>query len=390
MLVRRSPQAASLGDLKLQLERDVFFGATTEIGYVPPDEVQLMDVSPKQIVSVATALIPFLEHDDANRALMGANMQKQAVPLVRAEAPYIGTGVEARAARDAADMIIAEDDGTVTEVDGDHITVEYKTQGRKVYRLLKFERSNQDTCINQKPRRAPRASKVKKGDILADGPSTDNGELALGKNLLVAFMPWEGYNFEDAIILCERLVKDDVLTSIHIHEHEIDARDTKLGPEEITRDIPNLSEEILADLDERGIIRIGAEVGPGDVLVGKVTPKGETELTPEERLLRAIFGEKAREVRDTCLKVPHGETGKVIDVKVFSRDEQPRAAARRQPAGAGLRRPRSARSAWATSWPAATATRASSPRSSRSRTCRSWPTAPRSTSSSTPSASRPA
>ena len=279
-----------------------------------------MDVSPRQIVSVATALIPFLEHDDANRALMGANMQKQAVPLLRAEAPYIGTGIEARAARDAADMILATDDGVVTEVDGRIITVEYKKQGRVSYRLHKFERSNQDTCINQRVR-VTEGQKVQKGDVLAEGPSTDNGELALGKNLLVAFMPWEGYNFEDAIILSERLVKDDVLTSIHIHEHEVDARDTKLGPEEITRDIPNLSEEILADLDERGIIRVGAEVGAGDVLVGKVTPKGETELTPEERLLRAIFGEKAREVRDTSLKVPHGETGKVIDVKVFSRDE---------------------------------------------------------------------
>jgi len=280
----------------------------------------MMDISPKQIVSVGTALIPFLEHDDANRALMGANMQKQAVPLVRAEAPFIGTGIEARVARDGGDIILAEDDGTVTEVDGDHITVEYAKRGKKIYRLAKFRRSNQDTCINQRPR-VQEGDRFKLGDVLADGPSTDQGELALGKNLLVAFMPWEGYNFEDAIILSERMVKDDVLTSIHIHSHEIDARDTKLGPEEITRDIPNLSEEILKDLDDRGIIRIGAEVGPGDVLVGKVTPKGETELTPEERLLRAIFGEKAREVRDTSLKVPHGEEGKVIDVKVFSRDE---------------------------------------------------------------------
>ncbi|NNK92314.1 MAG: DNA-directed RNA polymerase subunit beta, partial [Acidimicrobiia bacterium] len=320
VLVRRSPQAASLQDLRLQLEQDVFFGATTEISSVVPDEVQLMDVSPKQIISIATALIPFVEHDDANRALMGANMQRQAVPLIAAEAPYIGTGVEARAARDAANMIIAEEDGVVIELDGRTMTVEYKKAGKTAHRILKFERSNQDTSINQKPL-VREGESFKKGQILADGPSTDHGELALGKNLLVTFMAWEGYNFEDAIILSERLVKDDVLTSIHIHEHEIDARDTKLGPEEITRDIPNLSDDILADLDERGIIRIGAEVSPGDVLVGKVTPKGETELTPEERLLRAIFGEKAREVRDTSLKVPHGESGKVIDVKVFNRDD---------------------------------------------------------------------
>jgi DNA-directed RNA polymerase subunit beta len=320
VLVRRSPQAATLGDLKLQLERESFFGATTDVSEVPPNEVQLMDVSPKQIISVGTALIPFLEHDDANRALMGANMQKQAVPLVFAEAPYIGTGIESRAARDAAAMIIAADDGVVTGLSGDTMTIEYKKLGRRIYPLQRFERSNQDTCVNQRPV-VRQGDKVRNGDILANGPSTDNGELALGKNLLVAFMPWEGYNFEDAIILSERLVKDDVLSSIHIHEHEIDARDTKLGPEEITRDIPNLSEEILADLDERGIIRVGAEIDTGDVLVGKVTPKGETELTPEERLLRAIFGEKAREVRDTSLKVPHGESGKVIDVKVFTRDD---------------------------------------------------------------------
>ena len=320
ILVRRSPQAASLEDLRKMLEAEAFFGATTDIGYVPPTEVDFIDVSPKQIVSVATALIPFLEHDDANRALMGANMQRQAVPLIRAEAPYIGTGIENRAARDAADLIQAIDDGEVSDVSGDSITVQYKNEGKKVYRLAKFRRSNQDTSINQRPR-VEEGDRVKKGSILADGPSTDHGELALGKNLLVAFMPWEGYNFEDAIILSERLVKDDVLTSIHIKEHEVDARDTKLGPEEISRDIPNLSDDILADLDDRGIIRVGAEVGPGDVLVGKVTPKGETELTPEERLLRAIFGEKAREVRDTSLKVPHGEVGKVIDVKVFNRDD---------------------------------------------------------------------
>jgi DNA-directed RNA polymerase subunit beta len=320
VLVRRSPQAANLEDLKRMLEAESFFGATTDVAYVPPAEVDFIDVSPKQIVSVATALIPFLEHDDANRALMGANMQKQAVPLIRTEAPFIGTGIEDRAARDAADLIQALEDGEITEVTGDTITVQYSTLGKKIYRLAKFRRSNQDTCINQRPQ-VVEGQKVRAGTILADGPSTDAGELALGKNLLVALMPWEGYNFEDAIILSERLVRDDVLTSIHIHEHEVDARDTKLGPEEITRDIPNLSDDILADLDDRGIIRVGAEVGPGDVLVGKVTPKGETELTPEERLLRAIFGEKAREVRDTSLKVPHGENGKVIDVKVFNRDD---------------------------------------------------------------------
>jgi DNA-directed RNA polymerase subunit beta len=320
VLVRRSPQAASLEDLRKMLEAESFFGATTDIASVPPEEVQLMDVSPKQIVSVATALIPFLEHDDANRALMGANMQRQAVPLVRAEAPYIGTGIEDRAARDAADLIQSTGEGEVLEVSGASIVVNYKEGGKRVYPLSKFRRSNQDTCINHRAR-VKEGDKIVKGTILADGPSTDHGELALGKNLLVALMPWEGYNFEDAIILSERLVKDDVLTSIHIHEHEVDARDTKLGPEEISRDIPNLSDDILRDLDDRGIIRVGAEVGPGDVLVGKVTPKGETELTPEERLLRAIFGEKAREVRDTSLKVPHGESGKVIDVKVFTRED---------------------------------------------------------------------
>jgi DNA-directed RNA polymerase subunit beta len=296
-----------------------------ELAYVDPNEVDYMDVSPKQIVSVATALIPFLEHDDANRALMGANMQRQAVPVLRPTAPFIGTGVEERAARDAGDLVIAEGTGTVTDVAGESITVDYEANGSRrggktTYRLSKFRRSNQGTCINQKPL-VSIGDPVREGDILADGPSTHNGELALGKNLLVAFMSWKGHNFEDAIVISERLVKDDVLTSIHIEEHEIDARDTKLGAEEITRDIPNLSEDILKDLDERGIIRIGAEVGPGDILVGKVTPKGETELTPEERLLRAIFGEKAREVRDTSLKVPHGETGKVIDVREFSREK---------------------------------------------------------------------
>jgi DNA-directed RNA polymerase subunit beta len=325
VLVRRSPTGASVRVGATATS----YGSTSEIDYVPPAEVDLMDVSPKQIVSVCTALIPFIEHDDANRALMGANMQKQAVPLLVPEAPYIGTGIEARAARDAGDVLLALGDGVVTEVTGEHVTVEYAPGqtdsrgfelGRRVHPVPKFRRSNQNTCINAKIL-VDEGERVKAGDVLADGPSTQRGELALGKNLLVAFMPWEGYNFEDAIILSERLVRDDVLTSIHIEEHEVDARDTKLGAEEITRDIPNLSEEILADLDERGIIRIGAEVGPGDVLVGKVTPKGETELTPEERLLRAIFGEKAREVRDTSLKVPHGESGKVIDVRVFSRDD---------------------------------------------------------------------
>ena len=260
---------------------------------------------------------------------MGANMQKQAVPLLVPEAPFVGTGIEARAAQDAGEVIVAEGSGVVTKITGDTVTIEYKAGqrsrseqalGRVTYGLAKFQRSNQNTCINQKLLVAE-GDEVELGDIIADGPSTYLGELALGKNLLVAFMPWEGYNYEDAIILSERLVKDDVLTSIHIEKHEIDARDTKLGAEEITRDIPNLSEEILSDLDDRGIIRIGAEVGPGDILVGKVTPKGETELTPEERLLRAIFGEKARDVRDTSLKVPHGESGKVIDVQVFTRDE---------------------------------------------------------------------
>ena len=320
VLVRRSPQAASLDDLRKMLEAESFFGATTDIASVTPEEVDFIDVSPKQIVSVATALIPFLEHDDANRALMGANMQRQAVPLVRAEAPFVGTGIERRIALDGADVVLAEDDGEVVEISGDMIVMKYASKSKKSeHKLMKFHRSNQDTCINQVIR-VVEGQKVTKGQLLADGPSTDDGELALGKNLLVAFMPWEGYNFEDAIILSERIVRDDVLTSIHIHNYEVDARDTKLGEEEISRDIPNLSDEIVRDLDDEGIIRVGAEVGPGDVLVGKVTPKGETELTPEERLLRAIFGEKAREVRDTSLKVPHGEGGKVIDVKVFSRE----------------------------------------------------------------------
>jgi DNA-directed RNA polymerase subunit beta len=291
----------------------------SEVDYVPPEEIDYMDVSPKQIVSVATSLIPFLEHDDANRALMGANMQRQSVPLLRSEAPLIGTGVEFRAAVDAGDVILAEKAGTVEEVSADEVVIKENDGTMHGYPLQKFRRSNQGTCINQKPV-VNASQRVSKGQVIADGPCTDHGELALGKNLLVAFMPWEGHNYEDAIVISERLARDDVLSSIHIEEHEVDARDTKLGAEEITRDIPNVSEEILKDLDERGIVRIGAEVNPGDYLVGKVTPKGETELTPEERLLRAIFGEKAREVRDTSLKVPHGESGKVIRVRVFSRD----------------------------------------------------------------------
>ncbi len=291
-----------------------------EFEAVHPSDVDYMDVSPRQMVSVATAMIPFLEHDDANRALMGSNMQRQSVPLLKSEAPLVGTGMEYRAATDAGDVISAEKAGVVEEVSADYVTVMNDDGTRTTYRVAKFKRSNQGTCFNQKPIVAE-GDRVEVGQVIADGPCTDTGEMALGKNLLVAFMPWEGHNYEDAIILSQRLVQDDVLSSIHIEEHEVDARDTKLGPEEITRDIPNVSEEVLADLDERGIIRIGAEVTTGDILVGKVTPKGETELTPEERLLRAIFGEKAREVRDTSLKVPHGESGKVIGVRVFSREE---------------------------------------------------------------------
>src|SRR5215211_5820579 len=277
-----------------------------------------MDVSPTQIWSVTTALIPFLEHDDANRALMGSNMQAQAVPLLKPEAPLIGTGMERRAAIDTGDVVIAENDGEVSVVDADQIVVTHGSK-RDEYPLHKFMRSNQGTLIHQRPIVSV-GQKVKAGEVLADASSTAGGEIALGKNCLVAFMSWEGYNFEDAIVISERLVKEDVLSSIHIHEYEIDARSTKLGDEEITRDIPNRSEESLADLDERGIVRIGAEVGSGDLLVGKVTPKGETELTAEEKLIRAIFKEKAREVRDTSLKVPHGEGGVVIDVMTFSRE----------------------------------------------------------------------
>ncbi|NDA84068.1 MAG: DNA-directed RNA polymerase subunit beta, partial [Actinobacteria bacterium] len=291
-----------------------------EVEYIPADEVDYMDVSPRQMVSVATAMIPFLEHDDANRALMGSNMMRQAVPLMRPESPLVGTGMEWRNAIDAGDVIMAKSAGVVTEVSSDEVTVMTNDGKYDNYSLSKFRRSNQGTSYNQRVQVAE-GQKVEVGTVIADGPSTDKGEMALGKNLLIAFMSWEGHNYEDAIILSQRLVQDDELTSIHIEEYEVDARDTKLGAEEITRDIPNVSEEVLSDLDERGIIRVGADVVPGDILVGKVTPKGETELTPEERLLRAIFGEKAREVRDTSLKVPHGESGKIIGVKVFESEE---------------------------------------------------------------------
>ncbi|KAB3529494.1 DNA-directed RNA polymerase subunit beta [Alkaliphilus pronyensis] len=289
------------------------------IDIVPYEEVDYMDVSPKQVVSVATAMIPFLENDDANRALMGSNMQRQAVPLLNTDSPIIGTGMEHKAARDSGVVIVAKNNGVVDKVTANEVVIKCDDGQRDYYRLLKFKRSNQGTCINQRPI-VSKGERVQKGDVIADGPSTDQGEIALGRNCLIGFMTWEGYNYEDAILINEKLVKEDALTSIHIEEYEAEARDTKLGPEEITRDIPNVGEDALKDLDERGIIRIGAEVNSGDILVGKVTPKGETELTAEERLLRAIFGEKAREVRDTSLKVPHGESGIIVDIKVFTRE----------------------------------------------------------------------
>ncbi|WP_088228161.1 DNA-directed RNA polymerase subunit beta [Desulfosporosinus sp. FKB] len=287
--------------------------------HVSPSQVDYMDVSPKQMVSIATALIPFLEHDDANRALMGSNMQRQAVPLLRTDSPYVGTGMEYKTAKDSGVCAITKQAGVVERATADEIVVLHDDGTTERHKLLKYLRSNQGTCINQRPI-VKKGEKVEASQIVADGPSTDYGELALGRNVLVAFMTWEGYNYEDAILINEKLVREDYYTSIHIEEYESDARDTKLGPEEITRDIPNVGEDVLKDLDERGIIRIGAEVRPGDILVGKVTPKGETELTAEERLLRAIFGEKAREVRDTSLRVPHGEAGKIVDVKVFTRE----------------------------------------------------------------------
>jgi DNA-directed RNA polymerase subunit beta len=296
-----------------------------DFSMVAPDDVELMDVSPNQLVSIAASLIPFLEHDDANRALMGSNMQRQAVPLLRSHAPFVGTGIEDKVARDSSHVVVARHDGEVTMVDGTKIVV--RRSGRTdevgsdvdIYNLTKYQRSNQNTCVNQQPV-VKVGEKVKSGEVLADGPSTDKGELALGQNVLVAFMPWGGYNFEDSILISERLIKDDVFTSIHIEEYECVARDTKLGKEEITRDIPNVGEEALKDLDESGIIRIGAEVKPGDVLVGKVTPKGETQLSPEEKLLRAIFGEKAGDVRDSSLRAPSGVYGTIINAEVFSRE----------------------------------------------------------------------
>ena len=315
-------QANALLDdnMKFREERVLVRQRDGEVSEILAAEVDYMDVSPRQMVSVATALIPFLEHDDANRALMGANMQRQAVPLITSDSPFVGTGIEFRAAVDAGDVVVAEKAGVVKEVSADLVETMNDDGTYTTYKLAKFRRSNQGTCINQRPL-VTEGDRLEIGSPLADGPCTDDAEMALGTNLLVAFMPWQGHNYEDAIILSQRLVQEDVLTSIHIEEHEVDARDTKLGPEEITRDIPNVSEEMLADLDERGIIRIGAEVTTGDILVGKVTPKGETELTPEERLLRAIFGEKAREVRDTSMKVPHGESGTVIGVRVFDRED---------------------------------------------------------------------
>jgi len=300
------------------LEGRIMVRSGGEIVTVEPGTIDYMDVSPRQIFSAAASLIPFLEHDDANRALMGSNMQRQAVPLIETEPPLVGTGMEKVAAMDSGVMILAKDDGVVEEVCADHIKINYKSKKNYIHHLCKFRRSNQGTCINQRPL-VEEGEKVKKGSVIADGPATSAGELALGKNLRVAFISWEGYNYEDAVIISEKLVIEDILSSIHISKQEVEARTTKLGAEEITRDIPGVGEEVLKNLDERGIIRIGAEVGPGDVLVGKITPKGETELTAEEKLLRAIFGEKAREVRESSLKVPHGESGKVLDVQLFSR-----------------------------------------------------------------------
>ncbi|MDE6726602.1 MAG: DNA-directed RNA polymerase subunit beta, partial [Oscillospiraceae bacterium] len=283
------------------------------------EKVDFMDVSPKMMVSVATAMIPFLENDDANRALMGANMQRQAVPLMVTDNPIVGTGMEYKAAVDSGVVVCAKEDGVVTDVSADRIVITSNEGKEHLYKLIKFKRSNQGNCVNQRPI-VNKGEQVHEGDVIADGPATKLGEIALGKNALIGFMTWEGYNYEDAVLINEKLVYNDVYTSIHIEEYELECRETKLGPEEITRDIPNLSDDVLKDLDDRGIIRIGAEVHSSDILVGKVSPKGETELTAEEKLLRAIFGEKAREVRDNSLRVAHGESGIVVDVKVFNRE----------------------------------------------------------------------
>ena len=350
-------------------------GVFGEPDEVDPMNVQYMDVSPRQMTSVATSLIPFLEHDDANRALMGSNMQRQAVPLLRPNAPLVGTGIEHRIAVDSGEILVTQNAGVVDYVDGQTIIVEREDGEYDEYLVPKFQRSNQSGCMNHKPI-VKKGDRVEVGDVLADGPSCDGAELSLGQNLMVAYMPWEGFNYEDAIIISERVVAEDLLTSIHISEYEIDARDTKLGPEEITREIPNISEDMISDLDADGIIRIGAEVNPGDVLVGKVTPKGETELTAEERLLRAIFGEKAREVRDTSLKVPHGAGGRVINVVRSSRLDGDELAP-----GVNELVLRSVRSSRATSFLVVMVTRVLSLASCRSRTCRILQTVLRSTSS---------
>ncbi len=343
---------------------------------VDRERVDYVDISPRMMVSIATAMIPFLQNDDANRALMGANMQRQAVPLLTTEAPIVATGIEHKCAVDSGVCVLAEDGGTVVSSSATHVTVRYDSGDVKDYKLIKFSRSNQGTCINQRPI-VGAGDRVEKGDVLADGPSTSNGEISLGKNILVGYMNWEGYNYEDAILLNERLVMDDMFTSIHVVEFECDARDTKLGPEEITRDIPGVGDDALKYLDERGIIMVGAEVTAGDILVGKVTPKGETDLTAEERLLRAIFGEKAREVRDTSLKVPHGESGIVVDVKVFTRengDEMSAGVNQVVRVYIAQKRKISVGDKWRE---AATGTRASSAASCRARTCPICPTAPR-------------